>query len=230
MSLSLTFKEQPINGLLFDLDGTLLDTASDLGAAVNVLLLRDGLAPISDEVIYHTASQGALALIKAGYGEGLSEARYQSLRQEFLDHYEENIAVHTAYFAGVESLLTTLNVQKIPWGIVTNKPYVYTKLLLAFFPLLADCAVTVCGDTLAQRKPQPHPLLLAAKSLSIEPSELAYIGDARTDIEAANSAQMISITASYGYIPQDDLCANWPSDLSIDRCNDLLTVLAIKAE
>jgi len=229
ITLPLAYQEQAISGLLFDLDGTLLDTARDLGAAVNALLLRDGLALISDDVIYHTASQGALALIKAGYGEGLTDAQYQRLRQEFLDHYEQHIASHTDYFPGVEALLTRLNQQHIPWGIVTNKPYVYTKLLLAYFPLLRDCAVTVCGDTLAQRKPQPHPLILAAKSLAIAPTQLAYVGDARTDIEAANSAQMFSISASYGYIPVDDPCSNWPSDLSVDHCNDLLSMLAIKA-
>jgi len=225
MTYALTFNQQPISGALFDLDGTLLDTAPDLGAAVNYLLQRDNLPMLSDHTINHTASQGALALIKAGYDTELSEQAYQTLRQEFLDHYQQHIAVHTRYFDGVVDCLNQLNEMQIPWGIVTNKPYFYTKILLQSFPLLANCAVTVCGDTMAVRKPSPEPLLLAAKSLDIAPHNIIYVGDARTDIEAANAANMISISANYGYIPLDDPCHDWSSDLIIDRCNDLLSML-----
>ncbi len=225
MTLQLAFGNNPINGVLFDLDGTLLDTAADLGAAVNALLARDNRPLISDEVINHTASQGALALIKAGYGEDLDENSYLALRRDFLDHYENNIAVNTQYFAGVEHCISLLNHHRISWGIVTNKPYIYTKILLQHFPLLANCQVTLCGDSMSVRKPSPEPLLVAAKSLAIAPQQIVYVGDARTDIEAANAANMVSISAKYGYIPFDDPCENWHSDLIIDRCNDLFSVL-----
>lgn len=225
MGLSLAFNQRPIDGVLFDLDGTILDTAADLGAAANALLKRDGLPLLSDDVIFHTASQGALALIQAGYGLNLSDDQYADLRAQFLDQYENNIAIHTTYFDGAQALLTALNEHNIPWGIVTNKPYFYTKVLLQSFELLNNCQVTVCGDTLAQRKPQPEPLLLAAKSLAVEPQRLAYVGDARTDIEAAHAANMLSVSANYGYVPHGDPCSNWNSDLIIDRCDDLLVQL-----
>jgi len=226
MTLSLAFNDQSLRGVLFDLDGTLLDTALDLGAAANALLARDHLSLLSDDVIMHTASQGALALIKAGYGDTLSASDYQRLRSEFLKHYQDNIAHNTAYFDGVEATINQLNQYGIPWGIVTNKPYFYTKILLQHFPLLAACQVTVCGDTMSVCKPHPAPLLLAAKSLALAPQHIAYVGDARSDIEAANAANMVSISAKYGYIPHADPCEDWHSDLIIDRCNDLCSVLA----
>lgn len=226
MSTSLNYNGQTINGVLFDLDGTLLDTASDLGAAANALLARDSLPLLSDDTIYHTASQGALALIKAGYGNDLDEMRYQQLRQQFLLSYQQNIANHTRYFESVEHCLSQLDQHGIVWGIVTNKPTLYTEQLLEHFPRLANCAITVCGDTLPVCKPNPDPLLLAAKALALAPEEIAYVGDARTDIEAAQHAHMVSIAASYGYIPRHDPCVAWHSDLIIDRCKDLFSVLS----
>jgi len=216
MSNSLTVK-----AVLFDLDGTLLDTALDLGAAVNRLLADDSLPLLTSEVIYQTASQGALALIKAGYGHDLSQQRYQQLRQAFLDNYTAYINEHTRYFESVECLLDALDEHNVAWGIVTNKPTLYTKQLLAHYPRLANCAVVVCGDTLSVAKPDPAPLLLAAQRLSIEPQHIVYVGDARTDIEASIAAMMISVVADYGYIPATDPSATWNSDFQIDRAKDL---------
>jgi phosphoglycolate phosphatase len=228
MSAPLLFEQQPVEAILFDLDGTLLDTALDLGAAVNVLLARDQLAQLSESVIYQTASQGALALIKAGFGDELSNQRLTELRAQFLDCYHTNIAQHTQYFSGAEQLLQLLNTQNIPWGIVTNKPYIYTKLLQIKFPLLASALVTLCGDSMAVRKPDPLPLIVAAKSLAIAPQRIAYVGDAITDIMAANSAAMVSIAAAYGYIPDGENVDNWNADLILNNCNDLLRVLTKK--
>jgi len=228
MSAPLYLREQPIDALLFDLDGTLLDTAADLGAAVNALLTRDNRELLSEQVIYQTASQGALALIKAGYGNDLSFERTAELRAQFLESYHHNINVNTAYFAGVETMLHFLNQSQIPWGIITNKPYIYTKALLQHYPLLANAQVTLCGDTMAVRKPNPQPLLVAAKSLAIIPQRIAYIGDALTDIEAANSAAMVSVVASYGYIPHGENVADWNADLILTHCNDLLSVLSTR--
>ena len=226
MSLSLAFKQHPIKAILFDLDGTLLDTASDLGAAVNVLLQRDNLPLLDKTTIHQTASQGANALIKAGYGPDLSTIELAKLRIEFLAYYENNLANHTKYLAGASLLLETLNQHRIPWGIITNKPYMYTKALLQQFPLLATSHVTLSGDSMAVRKPNPLPLIVAAKSLLINPTEIAYVGDALTDIQAANSAEMISVAANYGYIPDGDNVSHWHADMIIDHCNDILTVLS----
>ena len=221
----LSLNQQPIKGLLFDLDGTLLDTAADLGAAANVLLARDNLPLLNQQVIFQTASQGALALIKSGYGNQLSLEESSLLRAQFLDNYLQNINCHTHYFAGVEQMLHTLNQANIPWGIVTNKPYIYTKALLQHYPLLRTAQVTVCGDSMAVRNPHPQPLLVAANSLAVAPAAVAYVGDALTDIEAANSANMHSVAAAYGYISNGDNVANWHANLLIANCNELLTVL-----
>ena len=220
-------KPSAIKAVLFDLDGTLLDTALDLGGAVNRLLIRDGLTPLTQQVIYQTASQGALALIKAGYGLELSDARYQTLRQEFLATYTAHINDKTGYFDTVEQLLTTLDKHSIVWGIVTNKPTLYTTQLLAHYPTLNDCAVVVCGDTLSVAKPDPAPLLLAAQTLNIEPVHICYVGDARTDIQASISAKMVSVAANYGYIPSDDPANTWQSEYLIEQPKELLDIVGI---
>ena len=224
--MKLRYKQQDYQAILFDLDGTLLDTAADLGAAVNKMLRADNLALLTDDVIFHTASQGALALIKAGYGDKLSDESYQALRATFLANYQTDIAHHTRYFAGVQQMLQQLNQQQIPWGIVTNKPTVYTTALLKFFPLLENCHPIICGDTLAVHKPDPAPLLLAAKQMGITPEFIVYVGDARTDIMAAKAANMLSVAANYGYIPVNDPCDAWQGEIVIDRAIDLLTILS----
>jgi 2-phosphoglycolate phosphatase len=221
-----------IKAVLFDLDGTLLDTALDLGAAVNRLLANDSLALLSNEIIYQTASQGALALIKAGYGDQLSQQRYLQLRREFLSSYTQHINDQTSYFDSVPWLLDTLDENNIVWGIVTNKPTLYTTQLLVHYPRLANCAVIVCGDTLSVAKPDPAPLLLAAQKIDISPVHIAYVGDARTDIEASAAANMLSVAANYGYIPPNDPTCTWNSDHKIDQAKDLwatLTILSAKS-
>jgi len=219
-----------IKAVLFDLDGTLLDTALDLGAAANRLLAKDSLALLSNEIIYQTASQGALALIKAGFGDQLSTPQYQKLRGEFLDNYTAHINDHTTYFDCVEWLLDTLDDNNIVWGIVTNKPTLYTSQLLVHYPRLANCAVIVCGDTLAVAKPDPAPLLLAAQQIGIPVCHIAYVGDARTDIEASAAANMLSVAANYGYIPPNDPTCSWNSDRQIDHPKDLLSILTVHAK
>ena len=216
-----------IRAVLFDLDGTLLDTALDLGGAANRLLARDNLPLLTNDVIYQTASQGSLALVKAGYGLSLSSEHYTCLRREFLASYTAHINEQTTYFDGVNQLLDTLDKHNIIWGVVTNKPTLYTTQLLAHYPRLANCAVVICGDTLDVAKPDPRPLLLAAEKIDISPDRIMYVGDARTDIEASVAANMKSVAANYGYIPENDPTNTWNSDHLIDRCLDLCTILAI---
>ena len=218
----------PIKAVLFDLDGTLLDTALDLGGAANMLLARDNLPLLSDEVIHQTASQGSLALVKAGYGDQLTDEQYSTLRNQFLSNYTNHINDQTSYFKSVNFLLDELDANNIVWGIVTNKPTLYTQQLLKHYRRLENCAVVICGDTLNVSKPDPAPLLLAADSLNIAPKYIAYVGDARTDIQSANSAGMLSIAANYGYIPVDDPTSGWGSDHIIDHAKDLLPLLSIK--
>lgn len=211
------------NAMLFDLDGTLLDTAKDLGNALNQILISLGRATVDHQTYRNIASDGAKGMLELGFGDDLKHFEFETLRQQFLDYYENNICVETDYFEGVEQLLITLNKKHIPWGIVTNKPEFLTSQLIASFPLLHNCAVVISGDTLRERKPHPLPLLHAEQKLSLNSPNTWYIGDAQRDIQSANAANMISVIAEYGYISDLQVTDEWNADLSIHSATDLLT-------
>ena len=154
--------------------------------------------------------------------EDLKSLDFASLRQQFLDYYENNICVDTDYFVGVERLLLALNQNNVPWGIVTNKPEFLTLQLVTSFPLLQNCAVIISGDTLSERKPHPLPLLHAQEKLTLTCPDTWYIGDAERDIQAANSANMVSVIAQYGYISDIQQTNQWNADLCIHSPCDLL--------
>ncbi|WP_233265280.1 HAD hydrolase-like protein, partial [Aeromonas caviae] len=156
----------PLGCVLFDLDGTLLDTAPDLGAAVNHVLISEGFAPLSDDIIRQTTSHGALGLLRAGLGdELLEELGATRLRTALLDYYAANLCVGTRPYEGMVDLIEWLDEKKLPWGIVTNKPGFLTEPLLAALPELASCGVTVSADTLPVRKPDPAPMFFACERL-----------------------------------------------------------------
>jgi 2-phosphoglycolate phosphatase len=203
------------NAILFDLDGTLLDTARDLGNALNQILKDLERPTIDYEVYRNIASDGAKGMLELGLGKDLKNYDFAVLRQQFLDYYETNICIDTDYFLGVESLLLTLNQNNIPWGIVTNKPEFLTLQLVTSFPLLQNCGVIISGDTLNKRKPHPLPLLHAEEKLAIDSPNTWYIGDAERDIQAANAANMHSVIAQYGYISDIKQTKSWNADLSI---------------
>ncbi|KXI28931.1 HAD family hydrolase [Paraglaciecola hydrolytica] len=209
-------------GVLFDLDGTLLDTARDLGSALNSLLAQMQRPLIAYADYRKIASDGAKGMLELGFGDELKTLDFQNLHQKFLDYYATHICVDTCYFDGVEKLLTELNYKSIPWGIVTNKPGDLTTQLLTYFPLLAQCHVVVSGDTLAERKPHPLPLLYAAQKLNLEVNQLCYVGDALRDIQAAQAANITSVIAQYGYIEHLDQLSDWQADLHISQASDLL--------
>jgi phosphoglycolate phosphatase len=210
------------DAILFDLDGTLLDTARDLGNALNHIL-RELKRPTVDYDVYRNiASDGAKGMLELGFGEDLQNFDFARLRQQFLDYYENNICVDTDYFVGIEGLLLTLNQKNIPWGIVTNKPEFLTLQLVTSFPLLQNCAVIVSGDTLSERKPHPLPLLHAEEKFALTSPNTWYIGDAERDIQAANAANMVSVIAQYGYITDFQQTDEWNADLSIHEPSDLL--------
>jgi 2-phosphoglycolate phosphatase len=213
------------DAILFDLDGTLLDTAKDLGNALNHILIELG-RPTVDYVVYRNiASDGAKGMLELGFGQDLKSLDFASLRQQFLDYYENNICVDTEYFVGIESLLLALNKNNVPWGIVTNKPEFLTLQLVTSFPLLQNCAVIISGDTLSERKPHPLPLLHAQEKLTMTSPNTWYVGDAERDIQAANAANMISVIAQYGYITDMQQTTKWNADLSIDDPRDLLAYI-----
>ena len=202
-----------INGVLFDLDGTLLDTAADMGAAANHVIASLGLPLLSDAVLQCTTSDGSYALLRAGIDDALIEQHgIEALRGQMLAFYRDNLNHHTRPYEGVPELLAWLNDGNIPWGIVTNKPSALTLPLLAELPLFDKCRVTVSADTLAFKKPHPAPLLYAAEQLVVAPQQCVYIGDHKRDMEAGRAAGMTTIAATWGYISAGEDPNLWQAD------------------
>lgn len=215
-----------INAVLFDLDGTLLDTANDLGRALNFVLKQKNMPECAPELFRVGASHGSKVLLELGFGEQLIEHDFEELKSLFLNFYQENICHHTCFFPGVEKLLHTLNEQDIPWGIVTNKPGHLTDRLLPNFELFQHSKINISGDTLEKAKPHPEPLLHASQHMNVDPSKTLYVGDAERDIKAANAANMTSVLASYGYISEHDTPDTWNADFSIENALDVLSVFS----
>lgn len=212
--------------VLFDLDGTLLDTAPDLGAAANYVLGSIGKAPLSHEVIHKTASDGALGLIKAG----LTEHEQQSfdltpLRQALLDYYSENLYVGTKPYAGMTDLIAWMNQESVKWGIVTNKPAFLTEPLMAQVKELPGCSVIVSADTLPVRKPNPEPLWFACDQIGVKAADCLYIGDHIRDIQAGKNAGMITAIAQWGYISPEEKLTDWEADITLLSPLELLDFL-----
>lgn len=188
--------------ILFDLDGTLADTAPDLAAALNVLRASRGLEPAPYESLRPYASAGARGLIGAGLGLGPDAEEYEALRVAFLDSYAASIAVHSRLFDGVPALLDHLQAAGISWGIVTNKAMRFTDTLVPLIGLgHAGCIVS--GDTTPHPKPHPAPLLEAAQRLRVSPQACWYVGDDMRDIQAGRAAGMVTIAAAWGYCGSD---------------------------
>lgn len=201
-----------ISGILFDLDGTLLDTANDLGAALNYVLRKYNLAEVAREDYRPIASDGALGLLTLGFAQALKNYDYEELRAEFLTYYQENIAVHTCLYPGVAQLLLTLNERNIPWGVVTNKPEGLTRKLLPNYPEFEKCLSLIGGDTFVNRKPHPEQILKACEEICVPSEQCLYVGDALRDIEAGNSANTTTVIAKWGYILAGEDCKNWQAD------------------
>ncbi|MBE0364046.1 phosphoglycolate phosphatase [Pseudoalteromonas ulvae UL12] len=211
-----------ISSILFDLDGTLLDTADDLGAALNHVLAKYQFKPLTADEYKQHASNGSVALLKAGFGEHWDTLPQANLKTEFLDYYQNNIAVYTRYYPSIERLLQTLNEQGIPWGIVTNKPTYLTLPLLTHFALLKESVSVVCGDTLTVAKPSAEPILLACEQIGIIADKCLYLGDAQRDIEAGQNAGMKTAIASWGYIPKNLDLSTWNADLVFTDAQQLI--------
>jgi 2-phosphoglycolate phosphatase len=208
--------------VLFDLDGTLIDTAPDMGGALNNLLIEENLPPLPLESIRPFVSQGGLVLTRLGFAESVAEAEIEPLRQRFLQHYRAVVADNSRLFDGLELVLEDLEARTIPWGIVTNKPEWLTHPLLEQLGLATRSAVVIGGDTLAQRKPHPRPLLEAARRIGIDSRQCIYVGDDERDIVAGKAAQMKTLVAAYGYIEDADAIDSWNADGVIDQPSDLL--------
>jgi phosphoglycolate phosphatase len=208
--------------VLFDLDGTLIDTAPDMGGALNSLLLEEGLEPIPIERIRPYVSQGGLVLTRLGFGGKVPESEIEPLRQRFLDHYRAIVANDSRLFDGYEGILSELEARSIHWGIVTNKPEWLTHPLLQQLDLAERSGVVIGGDTLEHRKPHPLPLQVAAERLGVNTEQCLYVGDDERDIVAGKAANMKTLVAAYGYIEDGTDIERWGADGVIDSPGELL--------
>ena len=208
-------------GVLFDLDGTLIDTAQDMGLALNLLLEYHNKPVFEHYQLRPLVSHGSAALIKFGFNVDDTDKHFVTLRDHFLALYETNIAVNSCLFEGMPGILSQLEKSGIPWGIVTNKPGKYTDLLLAKLNLDKRVSTVFSGDTLTQKKPHPEPLFAACKQIECEPEKCLYVGDAQRDIEAAQAAGMTSCAALYGYYTDDEDPMMWNADIYIDEPSQL---------
>jgi N-acetyl-D-muramate 6-phosphate phosphatase len=212
-----------IKTVLFDLDGTLADTAPDLAGALNHVLKTHNREPLPFETIRPYVSHGGVALTTLGFGKNHPE--FDNLYKELLAHYETNIANETVLFEGMNELLLELEKNNISWGVVTNKPEWLTEPLLEALNLSSRAVTIVSGDTLEQRKPHPAPILHACEQAGSEASECIYVGDAERDIEAGNAAGMHSIIALFGYISESDTPSNWNAHASINHPKEILSII-----
>lgn len=220
-----------MKAVLFDLDGTLIDTAADFIRIIQQMC-RDEQRPVVDaETIRTQVSEGARAMVKLVYPElDVTDPVFLAHRQRFLDVYGDNIVVDTDLFLGMYPLLEELEAHQIPWGIVTNKPRGLSESLLAKLNLTERCAVLVCPEDVSKTKPDPEPMYLAAKQLDIDVQDIIYVGDHPRDIDAGRNADMYTILAAYGYLPvesRDDLTA-WQADAIIHTIPELHQLLKHK--
>lgn len=204
-----------IRAVLFDLDGTLLDTAPDLIRVLNQVRIEQGREPLPFALVRTQVSHGSSGLIRLGFPD-LAGTALESLRLRLLDLYAQQLAIGTKLFDGCRQVLDTLAARNLAWGIVTNKPGFLTDPLLAELGLTTEAGCVVSGDTLPQRKPHPAPLLLAASRLSLPAADCLYVGDAERDVQASRAAGMPVLVARYGYLGPDDDPESWRPDAHID--------------
>ncbi len=189
--------------VLFDLDGTLLDTAPDFAVAMNQLLAKKNRPPLSEAAIRALISNGSAGLVAYAFNCTEQDSEFESIRGEFLELYLQNLCRQTRPFPGIQALLTRLGEQGMPWGIVTNKPSRYTTPILAALNLQPAPGTVICPDHVTNTKPHPEAVLLACQELAVTPQQTMFIGDHRRDIEAGRSAGVITVAAAYGYIEED---------------------------
>jgi phosphoglycolate phosphatase len=205
-----------VDTVLFDLDGTLIDTAPDMAAALGRVLDDEGRPALPFEAVRPHVSHGAAGLLALGFGEGLPDAERERLREAFLHHYRAALATHSRPFPGVEALLGRIEDHGLRWGVVTNKPGWLTEPLLAELGLAARAACIVSGDTLARRKPDPDPLLHACEHAGTIPARAIYVGDDERDIVAGRRAGMRTFVALFGYLGVERPPGEWGADALVE--------------
>lgn len=206
-----------LKAVFFDLDGTLLDTAPDFARVLNSLCDKHGRPPVPYASIRATVSHGARALVTLAFQLREGEQGFEPLRLQLLELYQQQLAVETRPFAGIPELLEHIESAGMAWGIVTNKPRIYTEAILSALQLNHRCQAVVCPDDVNHTKPHPEALFLACEKSACTPAQAIYIGDHRRDIEAGRNAGMKTITAAYGYIEPEDSISSWQADYCINH-------------
>ncbi len=226
----MTLHSKHPEAVLFDLDGTLIDTAADFHRIINILRNEEALSSISYEALLPSVSDGSKAMIETAFSAQLktdsSEERLADLQARLLKLYLEQTCVDSRPFDGITDLLCWLGEQSIPWGVVTNKPWLYTAPLMQQLDLQPAAGSVICPEHIHHKKPHPEGLLLACQELKCAPQNCVYIGDHIRDIEAGNRAGMLTIAAAYGYVNSDDNISDWNSDYRIEHASELQPLLA----
>jgi len=206
-----------LEAVLFDLDGTLLNTAPDLITALNKSLVHFGFAPAIENEVTPIISYGALAMIEKSVPEATDSATKSNILNGLIDYYELHIADFTLPYDGMLQVIDTLEQHNIAWGIVTNKRERLAIPLMSALNLSERAACLICGDTTAHSKPHPEPMLAACKQLAVNANKCLYIGDAQHDVTAGNHVNMKTLAATYGFLKTDDQPENWGADALIDH-------------
>jgi phosphoglycolate phosphatase len=216
-----------VKAVLFDLDGTLIDSAPDLAGAANALRECRGLAPLETQLYRAHTGSGARGMLKVAFNLAPGDAAFEDLKQQFFIEYQGRLTLQTRLFNGVERLVETLEAAGMPWGVVTNKGARFTEPLTQEFPVFSGAATVISGDTTPHTKPHPAPLLEAARRLGISPAECLYVGDDLRDIQAGQSAGMRTVAALYGYLGADADVVSWGADRFIEEPLGLLKWLEL---
>lgn len=211
-----------ITSVLFDLDGTLVDTAADFAAVLDEMTAAAGIAPVTSEAVHQTVSNGARALVELAFGIDEQDAHFKALHTRLLALYGARILqTQSTLYPGMEQLLSFLEQRGIHWGVVTNKPEQFSIPLLRSLGLLNRCQTLVCPEHVTFTKPHPEPLLLACRQLGCEPSAGVYVGDHPRDISAGQQAGMYTVAAAYGYVPASPPVSEWGADMIVAHVNDI---------
>ncbi|ARU88035.1 N-acetylmuramic acid 6-phosphate phosphatase MupP [Pseudomonas sp. M30-35] len=214
-----------LRAVLFDMDGTLLDSAPDFIAICQAMRIERGLEPIAEKLIRDQVSGGARAMVSATFSLDPQASEFEPLRLEFLERYQSHCAVLTRPFDGINELLADIEQAKLIWGVVTNKPLRFAEPIMQQLGLAKRSAILICPDHVKNSKPDPEPMILACKTLGLDPASVLFVGDDLRDIESGRAAGTKTAAVTYGYIHPEDNPRNWGADVVVDHPLQLRSVL-----